>query len=86
VRAPRANAIAARVVRPFRSDCFDHLIPFDERHPRTIPAEYVAYHTTERPHRSLGLEPPLTRARRTMGSLRARPVLGGLHHVYQRAA
>jgi transposase InsO family protein len=86
VRAPRANAIAERVVRTFRNECLDHLIPFDERHLRTILAEYVAYSNTERPHRSLGLEPPLPRARLTKGSIRARPVLGGLHHVYQHAA
>ena len=86
VRAPRANAIAERVVRPPRNECLDHLIPLDERPLRTILAEHVAYSNTERPHRSLGLEPPLARARLTTGSIRARPVLGGLHHVYQRAA
>ena len=85
-RAPRANAIAERVVRTFRNECLDHLIPLDERHLRTILAEYVAYDNTERPHRSLGLEPPLTRARLTSGSICARPVLGGLHYVYQRTA
>jgi transposase InsO family protein len=86
VRAPRANAIAERVVRTLRNECLDHLIPLDERHLRTILAEYVAYYNAERPHRSLDLEPPLTRARLTNGSIRARPVLGGLHHVYHRAA
>ncbi len=67
VRAPRANAIAERVVRTFRNDCLDHLIPLDERHLRTILAEYVASYNTERPHRSLGLGPPLTRTRLTSG-------------------
>jgi transposase InsO family protein len=86
VRAPRANAIAERVVRTFRNECFDHVIVLDERHLRTIQAEYVAYYTTERPHRSLGLEPPLPRAQPTSGPIRALPVLGGLHHSYRRAA
>jgi transposase InsO family protein len=85
-RAPRANAIAERVVRTFRNECLDHVIPRDERHLRTILAEYVAYYNAERPHRSLGLEPPVTRARLPNGSICTRPVLGGLHHVYQRAA
>jgi transposase InsO family protein len=86
VRAPRANAIAERVVRTLRTDCLDHVIALDERHLRTILAEYVAYYNTERPHRSLGLESPRTRGRPTNGAIRARPVLGGLHHIYQRAA
>jgi transposase InsO family protein len=86
VRAPRANGMAERVVRTFRTECLDHLIPLDERHLRRLLAEYVAYDNAERPHRSLGLEPPLARARLMNGSICARPVLGGLHHVYQRAA
>src|SRR5262249_44786750 len=86
VRAPRANAIAERVVRAFRHEGLDHVIPPHERHLRSILAEYVAYYNAERPHRSLGLEPPVSRARLTHGSICARPVLGGLHHVYQRAA
>ncbi len=50
--------------------------------------EYVAYYNTERPHRSLALEPPLPAARSpaTLGEVRARAVLGGLHHGYQRVA
>ncbi|HET8644354.1 MAG TPA: integrase core domain-containing protein, partial [Vicinamibacteria bacterium] len=86
VRAPRANAVAERVVRTLRTECLDHLIPLDERHLRTILAEYVEYYNTERPHRSLGLEPPLSRNQPMSGPIRARPVLGGLHHVYRRAA
>jgi hypothetical protein len=32
------------------------------------------------------LETPLPMARPNIGPIRARPVLGGLHHVYERAA
>jgi transposase InsO family protein len=86
VRAPRANAVAERVVRTLRNDCLDHLIPLHEAHLRAVLAEYVAYYNSERPHRSLSLEPPLARDRPTSGPIRARPVLSGLHHVYRRAA
>jgi hypothetical protein len=55
-------------------------------HLRLILAEYADYYDTERPHRSIGLEPPQSRARPTSGPIRAWPVLGGLHHVYRRAA
>ena len=88
IRAPRANAIAEWVVRTLRNDCLDHLLIVNERHLRAVLREYVTYDNTQRPHRSLGLEPPLPTARTCAptGSVRARPVLGGLHHVYERAA
>ena len=86
VRAPRANAIAERVVRTLRNDCLDHLIPLNEAHLRRALAEYLPYYNTERPHRSLLLEPPLPRAPARSRPVQVRPVLGGLHHVYRRAA
>jgi transposase InsO family protein len=89
VRAPRANAIAERVVRTLRNECLDHLVVVNEAHLRRVLAEFAAYYNAERPHRSLALEPPLgPRQDRPAGGsrIRVRPVLGGLHHVYERAA
>jgi transposase InsO family protein len=86
VRARRANASAERVVRTLRNDCLDHVIPLIEAHLHAVLAEYVRYDNAERPHRSLGLESPLPPAPTTRGPVRAQPVLGGLHHVYRRAA
>jgi transposase InsO family protein len=91
-RAPRANAIAERVIRTLRTECLDHVLVFDERHPQRVLQEDVASYNTARPHRSLGLRPPLPGAppsRAPSGSPGrpvARPVLGGLHHVYHPAA
>ena len=87
-RAPRANAIAERVVRTFRNECLDHFIVLNEAHLCSVLTEFVAYYNTERPHRSLGLTPPRlpVRARSSTGPVYARPVLGGLHHAYERAA
>jgi transposase InsO family protein len=89
VRAPRANAIAERLVRTLRNECLDHVVVVSEAHLRAVLGEFVAYHNAERPHRSLTLEPPLA-PHRSRGAgpwrIRARPVLGGLHHVYERAA
>ena len=87
-RAPKANAVAERVVRTLRNECLDHVLILNERHLRSVLTEYVAYYNTERPHRSLGLEPPLPMGRSpaTRGEVQSRPVLGGLHHVYRRAA
>jgi putative transposase len=63
-----------------------------ERHLERVLAEYVRYYNTDRPHRSLGLAPPQPSVRApaaasaAAGRVVARPVLGGLHHVYARAA
>jgi putative transposase len=86
IRAPRANAIAERVVGTFRRECLDHLIVLNERHLRTVLRAFVAYYNADRPHRSLALKPPQPVAQAGTGPVRSRPILGGLHHVYERAA
>ena len=85
-RAPNANAVAERIVRTIRTECLDHLIVIDERHLRAVLAEFVDYYNRDRPHRSLGLQSPLPNSVRARGRVESRPVLGGLHHVYARAA
>jgi transposase InsO family protein len=89
IRAPRANAIAERVVRALRNECLDHVIVVNETHLRAVLGEYAAYYNFERPHRGLHLEPPLPPNRSAAPDARrisARPVLGGLHHIYEPAA
>src|SRR2546427_3757491 len=65
VRAPRANALAERVVRTLRNECLDHLVVVNEAHLRAVLGEFASYYNTERPHRGLHLEPPLARSRGT---------------------
>ena len=89
MRAPRANTVAERVIGTLRRECLDQVIPVDERHLRTILAEYVAYDNRDRPHRTLRVKTPRQQARPRAGpirAVRARPVLHGLHHVYECAA
>jgi transposase InsO family protein len=89
VRSPRANAIAERVIGTLRRECLDYIIPVDERHLHTVLAEYVDYYNCDRPHRTLQLETPRPQLRPRAGPIqvvRARPVLNGLHHVYERVA
>src|SRR5215208_1416010 len=81
IRAPRANAVAERLIGTLRRECLDHMLVVNERHLRAIPTEFVRFYNEERPHRTLGLETPGPIARPTTGSIRASPVLGGLHHV-----
>jgi hypothetical protein len=83
---PKANAIAERVLGTLRRECLDHLILLDEQHLRSVLTEFVRYYNQERPHRTLGLQTPQSTVRPTTGTVRSRPVLNGLHHVYERAA
>ncbi len=85
-RAPKANAIGERIVRTIRAECLDHLIVINERHLRAVLAEFANYYNHERPHRSLGLQTPISTTPESAGRVVARSVLGGLHHAYARAA
>jgi transposase InsO family protein len=87
-RAPKENAICERFLGSVRRDCLDHLLILGEAHLRRVVCEYVAYFNTARPHKALQQqipEPPEEAVRPT-GRVRATPVLGGLHHIYRRAA
>jgi transposase InsO family protein len=80
------NAVAERLIGTLRRECLDHLIVRNERHLRAVLTEFTAFYNDARPHRTLGLETPLPADRPAVGPIRARPVLGGLHHAYERAA
>jgi transposase InsO family protein len=86
VRAPRANAVTERVIGTLRRKCLDHLLVINERHLRSVLAEFVSYYNRQRPHRTLRLATPLPVSRSPTGPIHVRPVLGGLHHGYERAA
>lgn len=88
VRAPQANSIAERLIGTIRRECLDHLIVVNERHLRRALHDYVRYDNAARPHRSLDLDAPAGRRRflERTAPVVARSVLGGLHHVYERAA
>jgi putative transposase len=86
IRAPRATAIAERVVGTRRRACLDHRIAVNERHLRAVLRAFVRSSHAHRPHRGLGLATPHPAPRPDAGPVRARPMLGGLHHVYERAA
>jgi putative transposase len=86
IASPRANAVVERCIGTLRRECLDHLIIVDEQHLRSVLTEFVGYYNLERPHRTLRLETPVPVLRSVEGSVRSRPVLAGLHHVYERAA
>jgi putative transposase len=86
IASPRANAVVERCIGTLRRECLDHLIIVDEQHLRSVLTEFVGYYNLETPHRTLRLETPVPVLRSVEGSVRSRPVLAGLHHVYERAA
>jgi transposase InsO family protein len=86
VHAPRANAVAEGLIGNLGRECLDHLIVLNERHLCAVLTEFAGFYRGARPHRTLGLETPLPAIGATSGPIRARPVLGGLRHAYERAA
>ncbi len=88
VRAPRTNAICERFLGSVRRECLGHVLVLDDRHLDRVLAEYTAYFNAERPHQGLVQQLPTGGAQpaNTNGRVVETPVLGGLHHVYRRAA
>ena len=95
LRAPKANAYCERLVGTVRRECLDFMIPLSERHLRLTLRSWVTHYNKGRPHSSLGPGIPETalegRLRRPRISghrlppdceIRARDILGGLHHEY----
>ena len=88
IRAPRANAICERLLGSARRECLDHIMVVSEGHLRRVLKEHVTYFNQSRPHQGINQRVP--DAEQTPagndGKVVAFPVLGGLHHAYQRAA
>lgn len=93
VRAPQANAYCERLVGTMRRECLDFLIPFSEKHLRTILKMWVRHYNRGRPHMSLGPGiPDIPERPSVSGGPRhqfpkdtrvfAHSVLGGPHHEY----
>ena len=96
--SPKANAICEQVIGTIRRECLDWMIPLSEGHLHSILREWVAHYNDGHPHSALGPGvpgPPAGSARTskteprrrwTAGVLvRAKSVLGGLHHEYSLA-
>lgn len=90
-RAPKENGMCERFLGSVRRECLDHLLVLGEAHLRRILHEYVTYFNGARPHQGIGQRIPegMLADRPASGerqAVQARPILGGLHHTYERAA
>jgi putative transposase len=87
-RSPWQRAYIERVIGSVRRECLDHMIVFHETSLRRTLTSYFDYYRRSRTHLSLGKDSPEPRAIHPpkMGSVVALPLLGGLHHRYERRA
>jgi putative transposase len=90
VGAPNANAVCERFLGSVRRECLDHLLLIGPRSISRVLKEYVDYFNHLRPHQGLGQRIPEPSSFPASGQkplrILRRPVLGGLHHSYRRAA
>jgi putative transposase len=92
IRAPNANAHAERWVGTVRAECLDWLLIRGRRHLERVLREFVLHYNDHRPHRGMGLHPPVDRRDgphlpvRDQDAISRRPILGGLINEYGAAA
>jgi putative transposase len=89
IRAPRANAIAERIIGTLRRECLDHLLITGPRHLNVVLREYIQHYNFHRPHRSLHQHPPEGGTPLHSGAasrVLRRDRLGGLLHEYVQVA
>jgi transposase InsO family protein len=89
--APRANAICERFLRSVRQECLNHLLILHEKQLQRVLNQYVAYFNLARPHQGIRQQLPEPNrsslsSHQAGGKVIAVPILGGLHHDYQRVA
>ena len=90
-RTPKANAVCERFLGSVRRECLDHFLIFHEKQLSRLLQAYVVFFNQARPHQGirqripdpLALSAP---APNQPGKVIAVPVLGRLHHNYQRVA
>ncbi len=86
-RSPWQNPICERVIGTLRRECLDHIIILNEKHLFNVLHEYIfEYYNVSRTHMSLEKDSPEHRPIQKDGNIVSKPILGGLHHIYSRAA
>ncbi len=87
-RSPRQNPYVERLIGSIHRECLDHVVNFNERHPRRVLSSYLDYYPRSRTHFALKKDYPEDRPVQppANGNVIAIPEVGGLHHRYERLA
>jgi putative transposase len=90
-RTPQANAVCERFLGSVRRECLDHFLILQEKQLHRLLKAYVSYYNQARPHQGIGQRipappTPSTSPPHQPNQVISLPVLGGVHHTYQRAA
>jgi len=83
-RSPWQNGYVERLIGSIRRECLDYIVIGSEAHLRRVLREYADYYNNNRTHLALDKDTPNGRQIETEGVIVSRPVLGGLHHRYER--
>jgi transposase InsO family protein len=82
--SPWQNSFAERMIGTIRRECVDHVVALGENHLRHVLKSYARYYNTERTHRSLDKDAPVSRPVQQIGRIVSHALVGGLHHQYVR--
>jgi putative transposase len=87
-RSPGHNPYVERLIGSIRRALLNHVLVIGERHLHRLLCSYVTSYHQARTHSSLGQNAPVPRAVEPpeRGRVVAEPMVGGLHHRYQRCA
>ena len=90
-RCPWQNPYVKRLIGTLRRELLDHVIVVSQAHLERLLKEFIEdYYYTERPHQGLDGDTPLPQPKWKTIKLPTKvistPVVGGLHHSYERVA
>ena len=87
-RGPWQSPYVERLIGFIRRECLNHFIVFNESALRRILRSYFDYYQCSRTHLALAKDAPEPRTAQPpeSGNVVALPLLGGLHHRYERRA
>ena len=88
--SPWQNPFVERFFGSLRRELLDQVIILHEQHLRNLLSEYVSWYENVRLHQGLAGDSPVpgkdSEDNRAGGKIVSIPVLGGLHHRYERIA
>jgi transposase InsO family protein len=85
-RSPWQNPYAERLIGSIRRECLNHFVILNAKHLKRTLTKYFRYYHESRTHLGLGKQCPVPRSVSSSGKIIEIPLLGGLHHRYERIA